>query len=62
MKPSKFSEEQIIAILKEVELGAKVTEVCVPHEYAKVVLPGKKLYKRNFSLTSLTTGCGQTPC
>ena len=29
MKPSKFSDEQIIAILKEVELGAKVLNMIV---------------------------------
>lgn len=28
MKSSKFSEQQIITILKEVELGAKVKDVC----------------------------------
>lgn len=28
MKKSKFSEQQIVAILKEVELGAKVNETC----------------------------------
>jgi putative transposase len=33
MKPSKFSDEQIIAILKEVELGAKVTAVCRRHGF-----------------------------
>lgn len=35
MKPSKFSEEQIVAILKEVELGAKVTEVCRRHGFSE---------------------------
>lgn len=28
MKKSKYSEQQIIALLREVELGAKVTETC----------------------------------
>ncbi len=28
MKKSKYSEQQIISLLKEVELGAKVTDVC----------------------------------
>ena len=28
MKKSKYSEQQIIALLKEVELGAKVNETC----------------------------------
>lgn len=28
MKKSKYSEQQIIALLKEVELGAKITETC----------------------------------
>lgn len=31
MKRSKFTEEQIIAILKEQEVGAKTSEVCRRH-------------------------------
>jgi putative transposase len=31
MRPSRFSEEQIIAILKEQEAGAKTAEVCRWH-------------------------------
>lgn len=31
MKKSKFSESQIVCILKEVELGAKVGETCRKH-------------------------------
>jgi putative transposase len=31
MKKSKFSEEQIVRILKEVEVGAKVAETCRRH-------------------------------
>jgi putative transposase len=31
MKQGRFSEEQIIATLKEAEAGAKVTEVCRRH-------------------------------
>jgi putative transposase len=31
MKKSRFSESQIVAILKEVELGAKVAETCRKH-------------------------------
>ena len=31
MKKSRFSESQIVAILKEVELGAKVGETCRKH-------------------------------
>ncbi len=35
MKKSKFSEEQIVNILKEVELGAKVAETCRKHGLPK---------------------------
>ena len=31
MKKTRFSESQIVAILKEVELGAKVGETCRKH-------------------------------
>jgi putative transposase len=31
MKRARFSEEQIISILKEAEAGAKVTELCRRH-------------------------------
>jgi putative transposase len=31
MKRARFSEEQIIGILKEAEAGAKVTELCRRH-------------------------------
>lgn len=31
MKKSRFSEIQIVGILKEVELGAKVNETCRKH-------------------------------
>jgi hypothetical protein len=31
MKGSRFSEEQIIGILREYEAGAKTQEVCVRH-------------------------------
>jgi len=31
LKKSKFSESQIVGILKEVELGAKVGETCRKH-------------------------------
>ncbi len=31
MKKSRFSEAQIVGVLKEVELGAKVVETCRKH-------------------------------
>ena len=31
MKKTRFSESQIVAILKEIELGAKVGETCRKH-------------------------------
>ena len=31
MKKSKFSESQIVAILKQAELGAKVADICREH-------------------------------
>jgi putative transposase len=34
MKQGRFSEEQIIAVLKEAEAGAKVTELCRRHGIA----------------------------
>jgi len=35
MKRKRFSEEQIIKILKEVEAGAKVTDMCRKHGFSQ---------------------------
>lgn len=35
MKKSKFSEQQIVGVLKEVEVGAKVAETCRKHGIAE---------------------------
>lgn len=35
MKKSKFSEEQIVRILKEVDAGAKVSETCRKHRISE---------------------------
>ena len=36
MKRARFSEEQIIGVLKEAEAGAKVTELCRRHGISEV--------------------------
>ena len=39
MKKSRFSESQIVAIFKAVELGAQVGETCRKHGVSELTLP-----------------------
>jgi hypothetical protein len=38
MKPSRFTEEQIIGILRDQEVGAKTADVCRKHGISSIVL------------------------
>ena len=49
MKKSRFSETQIVGILKEVELGAKVGETCRKHGVSE---PTYVIVRRRPSLTA----------
>jgi hypothetical protein len=45
MKKSRFNEKQIFAILKEQEMGKKITEICREH--------GMVIYHLNYSILGL---------
>jgi putative transposase len=55
MKKSRFTEEQIVALLKEAEAGAKVRELCLKHG-----ISGATFYKWRSKYGSLELSGGRS--
>ena len=47
MKKSKYSEQQIITLLREVELGAKVNETCRKYSISDATYYKRPLHGKN---------------
>jgi hypothetical protein len=45
MKKTRFKEEQIIKVLKQVEAGGKVAEVCWEHAVMRHTITGRQVWR-----------------